>query len=389
VNWAYRYTVLLLCTLAFFATMVARLSISPIVPDIVADFSVSNGAVGLALSGMWAAYALAQFPSGILGDRFGERQVILTAVGGTVGTSLLLSVAPSFALFAAATVLLGAVAGLHYSVATSLLARQFDAVGRAIGVHVAGGPLAGLLAPVAAAALAARYGWRSAIALGAVVALPTVLLFAGYVDRTEPAQPDRPMRERIELGAVVELLARPRIAYTTLLSVLGAFTWQATASFLPAFLEQGQGLPRTTAGVLFSVYFVVHGATQPAMGALSDRLSREFAAALAMGLGIVGYGLLVIGSRIEVLVTAVVFAGVAMSWGAPLQSRFMDLLSAAERSAGFGLVRTVYMTIGATGSVVVGATADLFGWTAAFGLLVGVMAVGLGAIAAGSLVARI
>ena len=55
---SYRYVVLALCTLAFAATMVARLAISPVVPEVTATFSVSTGAVGLALSGMWAAYAV-------------------------------------------------------------------------------------------------------------------------------------------------------------------------------------------------------------------------------------------------------------------------------------------------------------------------------------------
>ena len=137
---SYRYVVLVLCTLAFAATMVARLAISPVVPEVTATFSVSTGAVGLALSGMWAAYALTQFPSGVLADRYGERRVILTAVGVTAAASVLLSMSPTFAVFALTVVALGAGAGLHYSVATSFLARQFDDVGRAIGVHVAGGP---------------------------------------------------------------------------------------------------------------------------------------------------------------------------------------------------------------------------------------------------------
>jgi len=74
-----------------------------------------------------------------------------------------------------------------------------------------------------------------------------------------------------------------------------------------------------------------------------------------------------------------------MSWGAPLQSRFMDLLSDAERGAGFGLVRTAYMVVGASGSVVVGAVSDVAGWTVAFGLLAGVMALGLVALLANRL----
>lgn len=381
-SWGYRHTVLALCTAAFAATMVARLVISPVVPDIVATLSVSNGAVGLALSGMWAAYALTQFPSGILGDRLGERRVILAALSGTAVTALALAATPSYPFFLVGTVFLGVAAGLHYSVATALLSRQFDRVGRAIGIHVAGGPLAGLIAPVVAAAVAARYGWRAALALGAVAALPTLAAFLFAVRPTPPQRPDQPMRERLTVGPILELLSRPEIGYTVGLSVLGAFTWQATASFLPAFLEQGRGLSRTTAGLLFSAYFVIHGASQPVLGQLSDRYSRDLIVAGAMGLGGVGYGTLVAGDGLATALPAVLCIGVAMSWGAPLQSRFIDVLSEGERAAGFGLVRTVYMTLGATGSVVVGSTADALGWQPAFAVLSVTMALGVLAIAA-------
>ncbi|TKX71630.1 MFS transporter, partial [Halorubrum sp. SP9] len=143
-NWRYEHTALALCTLAFTGTMVARLVVSPLVPEITTRFDVTNGTVGLALSGMWLTYALTQFPSGVLGDRYGERRVILAAVGATAVASVLLAASPSmlaFGLFAAA---LGVGAGLHYSVATTFLTRQFEDTGRAVGVHVAGGPLAGL-----------------------------------------------------------------------------------------------------------------------------------------------------------------------------------------------------------------------------------------------------
>lgn len=59
----------------------------------------------------------------------------------------------------------------------------------------------------------------------------------------------------------------------------------------------------------------------------------------------------------------------------------MDQFTAADRGAGFGLVRTVYMTTGASGSVIVGAVADLYGWDVSFGMLAIVMAVVLGALA--------
>lgn len=58
------------------------------------------------------------------------------------------------------------------------------------------------------------------------------------------------------------------------------------------------------------------------------------------------------------------------NWGAALLPRFVDNLSATEHGAGFGLVRTTYIMLSATGSAVVGTVADAAGWGTAFGIFV-------------------
>lgn len=377
--WTYPRAVLGACTLAFFATMAARLAISPVVPAISDVFGVSNGAIGLALTGMWLAYAAAQFPSGLLADRYGERSIILVAVGGTAIASALLAAAPSYMVFLVGAVVLGGVAGLHFSVATSLLTRIFPRAGSAIGIHTAGAPLAGLLIPMAAGAVGAWWGWRWAVTLGAVVALPAAVLFAVVVRPAAPTHPNTSVWGRLRAGPILELLARPPIALTAGLSVAGAFVWQATASFLPAFLIEYHGYGAPRAGALFSAYFVVQGLAQPALGTLSDRVGRYPVAAFAVGIGVLGYGALVVGSGRWTIGAAVASVGLAMSWGAALLPAFMDHLSEEERSAGFGLIRTAYMVLGASGSAVAGVIADLFGWEAAFlglaALLAGMLAV--------------
>lgn len=68
---------------AFFVTMAARLAPSPLVPDVATAFGVSKSAVGIAPTGTWAAYALFQFPGGVIADRLGERTVNLLAIGLT------------------------------------------------------------------------------------------------------------------------------------------------------------------------------------------------------------------------------------------------------------------------------------------------------------------
>ena len=354
--------------------MAARLAISPVVPAVGEAFSVSNGAIGLALTGMWAAYAASQFPSGLLADRYGDRRIILVAVAGTALTSGILAGAPTYPVFLLSAVALGGVAGLHYSVATSLLTRTLPNTGSAIGLHTAGAPVAGGVVPVVAGGIGAWLGWRWAVALGVAVAVPSAVLFAAVVRPTAPVRPDESVWSRLRIGPLVELLRRPPIARTAALSVGGAFVWQATASFLPAFLVEHHGYGEALAGGLFSAYFAVQGLTQPALGALSDRIGREPAAALAVGAGVVGYGGLVAGPGPWSVGAAVACAGVAMGWGAALLPKFMDHLDDDERSAGFGLIRTAYMVLGASGSVVTGTVADVLGWKAAFLGLAGVLA---------------
>ncbi len=368
-GWRYRDTVLALCTLAFFVTMVGRLAISPVIPAITDEFSVSNATVGIALSGMWLTYGLAQYPSGVLADRYGERVIVLAAIGGTVVFGLVLAIAPVFLAFLLGTILLGAFAGLHYSVATTLLSRTYDRVGTAVGVHNNGATAAGLLTPVAAAWVGTRYGWRPAVALVALVGIPAFVLFAVKVEPTEPRRPDEALRNRFAVGPAAELLSRPAVAFTVGLAIVGEFAWQGLASFLPTFLVEYQGYSTTLAGSVFAVYFLAQAPGQIAVGAAGDRFGYDTAIAGCMAAGAVGIGVLLLAPGLAAVVAAALCLGVAMSFGAALMPRFLGAMTAAERNAGFGLVRTVYMIVASSGSVVVGALADRFGWPPTFAVL--------------------
>ncbi|OYR43216.1 MFS transporter [Halorubrum sp. Eb13] len=383
-SWQYRHTVLSLCMLAFLVTYFARLAISPVVPLIVDDFSVSNTAIGVALSGMWLAYGAAQFPSGVLADRHGERTVILVAVGGTAAMSAVLALAPVFPAFVVAAVLLGLVAGLHYAVATTLLSRTFDDIGTAFGLHSAGGPLAGLVAPVAAAWVGVRYGWRPAVALAALVGVPVFLLFAWRVRPTEPRRPDQPMRDRFAVAPLVELLSRPSILLPLFIAMAGTYVVQGVMSFLPTFLVEFRGFSPPFAAGVFSAFFVVRAVAQVGLGRLSDRAGRDVAIGAAMLAGAVGIAAFVFGPGLVGVAVAMLLAGSGASFFSAIDPRFMDALGDAERGAGFGLVRTVYTVIGSAGSFGVGLAADLFGWGVSFAILAALFGVTFAVLAANS-----
>ncbi|WP_247731141.1 MFS transporter [Halovivax limisalsi] len=384
-RWPYRRTVLALVTLAFFATMAARLVISPVVPQIRADFGVSNTVIGVAMTGLWMSYFVSQFPSGVLADKYGERRVILVSLAGTALASVALALSPVFAVFLLSILALGALAGLHFSVGTTLLTRTFDDVGRAIGVHTAGGPAAGIVAPALAAWVGTRYGWEPAVAIGAAVAVVIFVCFARFVRPTTPQRPDQPMRERFELAPLLEILTRPPIAFTVAISVLSAFVWQATTSFLPTFLVEYRGVSGEASGAIFSAYFLIQGVASPFVGTASDRYGRDVTTAAGLAIAATGFLSLVAIPGWLAVAFAVVVLGVGLSWSAAFLPRFFDLLSAEEEGAGFGLVRTVYGLLGALGSVSTGLLADSFGWAVAFCVLASFLVVVCLALACNSL----
>lgn len=384
----YRDSVLLFAVLANFSQFGSRVVISPVVPAIIAEFGATKSTIGLALTGMWAAYALLQYPSGVLADRYGERRMVLLALGFVGAGSILLSMAPSLPLFALFALLLGAGAGLYFVGATSLLTKLYDETGGPLSIHAAGGSLSGLIAPVLAGYLASWYGWRAAMLVGAVVAFPALVLFARWVRPTTPATPGTPLREGFDPTALVRLASRPGVAFTIALSAVGMFTFQAVASFLPTFLIEFHGFTTRQGSVAFGGLFLLSALGGPVMGRLSDVVGRDAVLGVDFLVTASGLVVLVVSPGVAVTVVGVGLLGVGMTWFGALQARLMDQFTDDERGTGFGTGRTVFILLGASGSAVTGWLADHHGWTVAYGVVVGLLLAGVLALVVATLLRR-
>lgn len=391
-NWRYRHTVLVAAFLASFSNNAARLVISPVVPEIIVAFDSSKSAIGLALTGMWAVYALLQFPSGLVADRIGDYRVILVAIGVTAAASALLAFSPTFALFGLFTVVLGGGAGLYFTVGTSMLTKAFTRTGQVLGVHSAGGPAAGLLVPPVAAYVGVTYGWRPAVLVGAAVSVPAFVLFrwgvrpvsavGGQPDtRAGDVHPDGGTATAL-VETAIEVLTRPSVVYMTLVGVCVAYTWQAFTSFFPTFLVEYRGLSVQEASVVFGAVFLLSALGLPLSGKLSDRFARETVLASVLLTAAVGLGTVIVADGFGPTLVGVCLLGAGLSWGGVFQSRVMDLFDDDGRGAAFGLVRTVYMFVGSLGSVVTGVLADSAGWPAAYGVVVLLLTLAIAGIVA-------
>lgn len=365
-----------------FSQLGARILLGAVVPFVLLDFGTTEATLGLALTGMWATYALAQFPSGVLADRLGERPLVLAGiVGAAVGTALV-ALSPTVLVFGAATVVLGAGAGLFFSPATALLSRLYEERGGALSVLTGAGAVAGAAFPAAGGVLAERFGWEVAVGAGVAVAVPVAAATLLFVPSLPPANPDRDLAALVDPTRIKGILSRPPLAYTTALAVLCGFTFQAVSSFLAAFLVAYRGVSPSTAAVAFGAVFGISAVAQPVNGRVSDRFSRDTAVAASVTLAGSGIATLVLVPGVVGTVAGVAVLGAGISWPGPIQARFMDRLTDAERGYGFGLLRTVYMFLAASGSVVTGAVASVAGWPAAYGLVIVLLATCLGLLGA-------
>lgn len=383
-NSRYRTTVLVLCVFAYFGIRFSEFVISQVLPDIKNSLGITTALVGVAITGSTITYAIVQLPSGAFGDQFGERTVILTSLGLTGIGSVLLALSPTGTLFVIAWMLLGLAGGIYYNPATSLLTDLFEETGSAIGTHRIGGQVVGLTAPVVTL-VGAVYGWRIALALGALVAFPVFFGFLVAIQSREPTVPQTVIRERVDIERLPELLSRPSIAYTTILASLGQFVDTAVFSYLPMILQEYHGYSLSISGVLYLLYFTSVSVTQPITGRLSDRIGRDPTAAVAFVIAIGGVGLLITSVETVGVVVSICFIGIGMGWNPPVQSRFMDHLTDAEQGIGFGLVRTVYIGFAAFNGVIIGGIVTVAGWPIAISVLGIVMAVAVGVIGANQL----
>lgn len=359
---------------ANFGQFGARVAVSPFVLAIAGVFATSRGMIGLVLTGTWAAYALLQFPGGVLADRYGERRVILLALAVTTVGSVLVALAPTLWLFGLASLVLGSGAGLYFAAGTALLDRRFDQSAAAFSLHSAGGPLAGLVVPVVAAWVAVRMDWRAGVLVGGAGAFAALGFALVAVEGRPPSSPDTRLRDRFHPSTIVELLSRPAVAFTTVIGVVGMYVFQAFVSFFPAFLQQHHSLDRGTAALLTGAAFVLIAVVMPLVGEAADRYDLDLTLLVPMVVTASGFSLLILVTTAPLVRWAGVgLIGLGLTWGGALQARFMAQFNAGEGGTGFGLVRTVFVLLGSIGNVATGVLADLAGWPAAYGVIVGLL----------------
>jgi MFS family permease len=381
-----RFDVIVLTSALWFLGKFVRFALPPLFERIAGVYEISTAVLGTAFSGLLFVYAILQFPSGLLADRFSSVTVmgggaVLAALG-----ALAMAVDGPFGLLVGGMVVIGAGTGTLKTVGVRLLSRTYPRqTGRALGVFDTFGAFGGVAAPAAVVVFLGLPGvfgasWRTPFLLAGVGGIVVAAAFAARVPLRLSESNDSGSNGGASprFREYAEMFRDPRFAAFVVVTILFSFAYNAVTAFLPLYLVREAGVASDTASLLFSTLFAV-SLVQLLTGEVSDRVGTLPVIALTLGLASVGLGSIIVLSGVGgpvALGAAVVCLGLGSHGYRPVRGAYlMSAIPASVAGGSLGAVRTLLMIAGASSPALVGIVSETAGFRPAFWLLTAALVV--------------
>jgi len=311
--------------LAGFVTFSTLYDFQPLFPALVREFGVSPGVASLSLSTATFALAWTLPLSGTLSDAFGRRAPMAAAVVLASLLAFASSAVDGLTHLLALRLLQGIVLAGVPAVAMAYLSEEIEpgALGRAMGLYIAGNACGGMSGRILTAWLADAMAWRGAVAVIAGLGLVLSLLFALLLPPSRNFT-RRPFHLGKLTASLLGHLRNPGLLclFTVAFAAMGGFvTLYNYVTF--RLLGPPFALDQSRVALIFSAYaFGAFGSGL--IGALSERFGR--APVLFASLAIMASGLLLtLPAQLPVVIAGIVvftvgFFGahaVASAWAEP------------------------------------------------------------------------
>jgi len=344
--------------------MGVRLIYPVILPQIITEFSISYSTAGISLSALWVAYAAVNTPGGLIADYVGERVLLATSMIFSAAGLLAVVLSQTFPQFLASTVVLGIATGLFGTTGTTVLTdiySQHDTT--AISISQIAASIGSILIPIIAGFLAVHLGWR----VGLVHAAPIFVLAAVGMWLTLPMRTSPVVTETNSgLFTVFEDI-KDTFSSRALLLVVGGMTavgvvYQGLTGFLPMYLIEMKEFSQQQATLLFGVLFCSMIVGKIVSGPIANRVGNRSTLIGYSVISLPGFVALPIVEETGLVILTVWIVGLILGYTPVATTYAMELIPPSVQGSVFGIIRTVFLGVGALAPPIVGVLAD-------FGLL--------------------
>lgn len=344
-------------------------------PDIVNEFHLSYSQLGLLRS---ATTFSAGFPQMFVGyfRRWFPGRIIIGA-GNFLNSilNMLISLSRGFYQFLALNVLSGIGSSPQHPIGASLITTSSDPSkrGRMLGLNQSIPSLAFSLAPLSAAYLLTRMGWRmtlGALSLPALIFSVIMLFFVRGGGASEATS-----RDAFSWLRLRQALKNRNVVAISLLRSVMAFR-MGVRTFLPLYFINVLGLTAGISSILYSI-MLLGGVFGPFFwGYLSDRMIRK---PLIIGVMLTSGGLYFILQFVKNLwiLAPVLFMIGFMVQTVVVQNVLSDSVESSQLDQIFGFYFTLGFTLASASSIIFGYIVELFGFAWGFTYIAAITAVSI------------
>ena len=327
--------------LAHFGHHLIMALLTPLLPYIRNDFSLTYTQAGWLVLAYNLAYGISQLPGGWLADRIGPRFMLTIGVAGVAVAGLLIGFSPTYVILALFLVLLGLVGGGYHPAAAPLVSASVkpENRGRALGLHQIGGTGSFFLAPLIAAGIASALGWRGTFLATSIPAIAFGIVFyilLGRLGYTKKAKPGTSQESHTEVLPAPRRLRR-LVAFVTL-GIASMVLIYSTISFIPLYIVDYFGTSEEAAAAMLSLAYFGGLWAGPLGGYLSDRLGRV---PVMLSVGLIGGPALYLLNLAPfgwALSVVLIIIGMAMHLGMPVvEAYIISHTSERKRSTVLGI----------------------------------------------------
>jgi predicted MFS family arabinose efflux permease len=247
--------------------------------------------------------------------------------------------------------------------ATSIIASRFpkEKIGGAMGIHISGGSIGGIVGPVLMVFLAALLDWRSGLYIIAIpsLAMGIAVIFLLTEERTtRAAQPFRLASEALST------LRDRKVTAVLATSAAGTFGIGSIRSFTSAYLVSERNASLIQSGTLYSLMVAGGLVGSLVFGYLSDRFPKRIVLATLFLLFSISVFTLVFPSSLIVLAALLFLTGVTIFGTVPiLQAMIIGSTKPELQDAILGVYFTSDFVFLGLGPLITGILIDMAGFS--------------------------
>jgi MFS transporter, ACS family, glucarate transporter len=329
-KFLYRYRVLVFLSFLTFICQLDRVAFSVLGVRIMAAFHLNKEQFGWAVSAFAFAYALFEIPSGIWGDRIGQRSLFIRIVlcwslftaltGVTVGLGSLIVVRFLFGIGEAGA----------WPNGTAALSRWMPAkeTSRGTSSMQIGGALGNALAPIIIVPIAVVFGWRMPFFVITLFGVLWVLVCVFWFKNNPSEQKNISQKEKdyIEQNRRIEnhqhrlswrvVFKNRNLLFLPLCYFCGMVGWTFYVYWLPVYVQDGLHFSENEAKSITSVIYVAGAISAFIIGIVSDwlvkkrglKFGRRFIGITCLSIGAMMFFSTVITTNNAVVVTCLFIA---------------------------------------------------------------------------------